>query len=98
FTDIVNAHDVSAAEYRRRHRAGRSKLRLLRVRVCQEALAGGSHHDGHLQPVQLTEPRQNHGVVFLAFAEAEARIDDHARLLDPRTPGATDGGFQIACD
>ena len=83
FAHVVDADDVRARQDGGGDSAGGGEFGLLEIGMRQEALARGPHHDRQFERVQLAEMGNDRAVLFLTFAEAEARIDHHADLSTP---------------
>ena len=67
--------------------------RLLQLR--QERLSRRPRHDRKFERRESAEPRQDLGVLLLALAEAEPRVDGDARPIHARAHGAMHGCVQI---
>jgi len=96
FADFMDTYDVGAAENRDSDGRGSGEPILLGVGVGEETLARGAGHDGEIQLPEVAEPGKEGRVLFLTLAEAEAGVDNDARLVDADVTGAGYGGIEIA--
>jgi len=67
-------------------------------RLRQERFARRRHQDRKLERAEFAQPRENLGVLLLAFPEAEPGIDRNARPVHSRADSAVHRGVQIVPD
>ena len=89
---------MRAFQNRSGHCGRGGEQRFIFGRLRQKRFAGRAHKKRVVQSRQLIEMGQNFGILFLAFAEAKAGIDDDALPLHARVPCAVHRRLEFAGD
>ena len=92
---IVYPHHVRAIQNRHgnRRRCGEGRIRFRRL--SEKRFSRSAHENRIIETCQFSQPAENFGVLLLALAEAEARINHNACAVHSREARAIGGRLQF---